>query len=83
MAEYCEYIWDPTRGHVSTVLARSIYEEEARFDKGDKKLAIRTVRAILREMPDVGKINVKYAQRAITRTNLSHPRKYLRSHKNI
>ncbi|XP_014468825.1 PREDICTED: clavesin-2-like [Dinoponera quadriceps] len=53
MAEYCEYMWDPTRGHGSTALARSIYEEDARFDKRDKKLAIKTVRAILREMPDV------------------------------
>lgn len=58
MAEYCEYMWDPTRGHGSTALARSIYEEEARFDKRDKKLAIKTVRAILREMPDVGKTDV-------------------------
>ncbi|KZC04566.1 PREDICTED: clavesin-2-like [Dufourea novaeangliae] len=53
MSEYCEYMWDPTRGHASTALARSIYEEEARFDKRDKKLAIKTVRAILREIPDV------------------------------
>lgn len=53
MSEYCEYMWDTTRGHVSPALARSIYEEEARFDKRDKKLAIKTVRAILREMPDV------------------------------
>ncbi|XP_076674204.1 clavesin-2 isoform X2 [Andrena cerasifolii] len=54
MSEYCEYMWDPAmRGHASTALARSIYEEEARFDKRDKKLAIKTVRAILREMPDV------------------------------
>lgn len=48
-------MWDTTRGHMSSALARSIYEEEARFDKRDKKLAIKTVRAILREMPDVGK----------------------------
>ncbi|XP_054007171.1 clavesin-2-like [Hylaeus anthracinus] len=53
MSEYCEYLWDPTRGHASTAFARSIYEEEGRFDKRDKKLAIKTVRAILREMPDV------------------------------
>ncbi|XP_076755245.1 clavesin-2 isoform X2 [Xylocopa sonorina] len=53
MSEYCEYMWDTTRGHVSSALARSIYEEEAKFDKRDKKLAIKTVRAILREMPDV------------------------------
>ncbi|XP_078045647.1 clavesin-2 [Augochlora pura] len=53
MSEYCEYMWDPTRGHPGAALARSIYEEEARFDKRDKKLAIKTVRAILREMPDV------------------------------
>jgi len=55
MSEYCEYMWDPTRGHTSSALARSIYEEDNRFDKRDKKLAIKTVRAILREMPDVGK----------------------------
>lgn len=55
MSEYCEYMWDTTRGHMSPALARSIYEEEARFEKRDKKLAIKTVRAILREMPDVGK----------------------------
>ncbi|OAD58276.1 Clavesin-2 [Eufriesea mexicana] len=53
MSEYCEYMWDTTRGHASPALARSIYEEETRFDKRDKKLAIKTVRAILREMPDV------------------------------
>ncbi|EZA54189.1 clavesin-2 [Ooceraea biroi] len=53
MSEYCEYMWDSTRGHTSSALARSIYEEEHRFDKRDKKLAIKTVRAILREMPDV------------------------------
>ncbi|KAK2585313.1 hypothetical protein KPH14_009996 [Odynerus spinipes] len=53
MSEYCEYMWDPTRGHASSALARSIYQEDAKFDKRDKKLAIKTVRAILREMPDV------------------------------
>lgn len=46
-------MWDPTRGHASSALARSIYQEDAKFDKRDKKLAIKTVRAILREMPDV------------------------------
>lgn len=56
MSEYCEYMWcDPARGHNSTALSRSIYEEGGRFDKRDKKLAIKTVRAILREMPNVGK----------------------------
>ncbi|XP_012235143.1 clavesin-2-like isoform X1 [Linepithema humile] len=54
MSEYCEYMWcDSARGHNSTALARSIYEEGGRFDKRDKKLAIKTVRAILREMPNV------------------------------
>ncbi|XP_076232894.1 clavesin-2 [Calliopsis andreniformis] len=53
MSEYCEYMWDPRGSHASTALARSIYEEETRIDKRDKKLAIKTVRAILREMPDV------------------------------
>lgn len=56
MSEYCEYMWcDPARGHNSVALARSIYEEGGRFDKRDKKLAIKTVRAILRQMPDVGR----------------------------
>lgn len=54
MSEYCEYMWcDPARGHNSVALARSIYEEGGRFDKRDKKLAIKTVRAVLRQMPDV------------------------------
>ncbi|XP_011304578.1 clavesin-2-like [Fopius arisanus] len=53
MSEYCEYMWDPTRGHGSAELARSIYQEEARLEAKDKKLAIKTVRAILREMPGV------------------------------
>ncbi|CAK9809433.1 clvs2 [Anthophora plagiata] len=53
MSEYCEYMFDTTRGHINSALARSIYDDEARFDKRDKKLAIKTVRAILREMPDV------------------------------
>ncbi|XP_072744855.1 clavesin-2 [Anoplolepis gracilipes] len=54
MSEYCEYMWcDPARGHSSVALARSIYEEGGKFDKRDKKLAIKTVRAILRQMPDV------------------------------
>lgn len=46
-------MWDPTRGHASSALARSIYQEGPKFDKRDKKLAIKAVRAILREMPDV------------------------------
>lgn len=46
-------MWDPTRGHASSALARSIYQEGHKFDKRDKKLAIKAVRAILREMPDV------------------------------
>ena len=54
MAEYCEYMWDPTRGHANHALARSIYQDQARFDIRDKKLAIKTVRAILRDMPGVG-----------------------------
>ncbi|XP_058799097.1 clavesin-2-like [Phymastichus coffea] len=53
MAEYCEYMWDPTRGHANLALARSIYQDEARFNIRDRKLAIKTVRAILRDMPGV------------------------------
>ncbi|XP_015173740.1 PREDICTED: clavesin-2-like [Polistes dominula] len=52
MSEYCEYMWAPS-GHASTTLSRSIYQEDVRLDKRDKKLAIKSVRAILREMPDV------------------------------
>lgn len=58
MSEYCEYMWcDSARGRSS--LARSIYEEGGRFDKRDKKLAIKTVRSILRQMPDVGKMKLQ------------------------
>ncbi|CAD1471837.1 unnamed protein product, partial [Heterotrigona itama] len=53
MSEYCEYMWDSTRRPRSTSLARSIYEEGGKLDKRDKKLAINTVRAILRGMPAV------------------------------
>ncbi|OXU26783.1 hypothetical protein TSAR_006491 [Trichomalopsis sarcophagae] len=53
MAEYCEYMWDPTRGHPNHALARSIYQDQSRFNIRDKKLAIKTVRAILRDMPGV------------------------------
>ncbi|XP_012278955.1 uncharacterized protein LOC105698899 [Orussus abietinus] len=53
MSEYCEYMWNPTRGHADLALARSIYEDGARLDVRDKKLAIKTVRAILRDMPGV------------------------------
>lgn len=56
MAEYCEYMWDPTRGHGNLALARSIYQDEARFNIRDRKLAIKTVRAILRDMPGVGEL---------------------------
>lgn len=52
MSEYCEYMWAPS-GHASITLSRSIYQEDVRLDKRDKKLAIKSVRAILREMPDV------------------------------
>lgn len=55
MSEYCEYMWDPSRGRIETsALARSIYDENARFDKRDKALAVKTVRAILKDAPDVG-----------------------------
>lgn len=54
MSEYCEYMWDSVRGHTSSTMAHSIYEQETRFDKGDKKLAIKTVRIILQDMPNVG-----------------------------
>ncbi|XP_033229107.1 uncharacterized protein LOC117180728 [Belonocnema kinseyi] len=53
MAEYCEYLWDPLRGHTSLALAHSLYDEQARINRGDKKLAVKTVRAILRDMPGV------------------------------
>ncbi|KAK9308467.1 hypothetical protein QLX08_001622 [Tetragonisca angustula] len=53
MSEYYEYMWDSTRSHMSPALARSIYEEGGKLDKRDKKLAINTVRAILRGMPAV------------------------------
>ncbi|XP_014205030.1 clavesin-2-like [Copidosoma floridanum] len=53
MAEYCEYMWDPTRGHTNHALARCIYEEQQRFSVKDKKLAIKTVRALLQDMPGV------------------------------
>ncbi|XP_043274935.1 clavesin-2-like [Venturia canescens] len=54
MSEYCEYMWDPSRRHLgSPALARSIYDGEAKLDVKDRKLAIKTVRAILRGMPDV------------------------------
>lgn len=70
MSEYCEYMWcDPARGHNSTALTRSIYDEGGKLDKRDKKLAIKTVRAILREMPDVGK--KLHTQDAFTNVNLS------------
>jgi len=64
MSEYCEYMWcdGPARGRNS--LAHSIYEEGGRFDKRDKKLAIKTVRAILRQMPDVGKMELYQIKRA-------------------
>lgn len=59
MSEYCEYMWcDPARGRANSSLARSIYEEGGRFDRRDKKLAIKTVRSILRQMPDVGKMTL-------------------------
>ena len=54
MAEYCEYLWDPLRGHTSIALARSIYNEQSKMDNVDKKLAVKTVRAILRNMPGIG-----------------------------
>lgn len=60
MAEYCEYMWDPTRGHPNHALARSIYQEQSRFNIRDKKLAIKTVRAILRDMPGVGELNKEF-----------------------
>lgn len=53
MSEYCEYMWNPTRGHTSLALARSLYQEESRIDPKDKKLAVKTVRAILTDMPNV------------------------------
>lgn len=55
MSEYCEYMWNPTRGTSTSELARSIYLETAKLETKDKKLAVRTVRAILRGMPNIGK----------------------------
>ncbi|XP_012263346.2 clavesin-2-like [Athalia rosae] len=53
-AEYCEYMWNPTtRGHSGLALARSLYQDENRIDPRDKKLAVKTVRAILTDMPNV------------------------------
>jgi len=77
MSEYCEYMWDPTRGHTSSALARSIYEEDNRFDKRDKKLAIKTVRAILREMPDVGKYTRRVRARAHSHTQKKYSKRYI------
>lgn len=54
MAEYCEYMWNPTRG-LSIELARNIYPDVSKMKTKDKKLAVKTVRAILRSMPNVGK----------------------------
>lgn len=55
MSEYCEYMWSPARGHADLALARSLYLDEHRIDPKDKKLAVKTVRAILTGMPNVGK----------------------------
>lgn len=52
MAEYCEYMWNPTRG-LSTDLARNTYPHVSEMKTKDKKLAVKTVRAILRGMPNV------------------------------
>lgn len=54
MSEYCEYMFNPTHGYTSPALALSIYEAEGKLEMKDKKLAIKTVRAILRGMPSVG-----------------------------
>ncbi|KAJ8679443.1 hypothetical protein QAD02_015230 [Eretmocerus hayati] len=53
MSEYCEYLWDPSRGHTNHALARCIYQDQMRYNVKDKKLAIKTVRAMLRDMPNV------------------------------
>ncbi|KAK0094411.1 hypothetical protein PV326_010947 [Microctonus aethiopoides] len=53
MSEYCEYMFNPTHGYTSPALALSIYEAEGKLEMKDKKLAIKTVRAILRGMPSV------------------------------
>ena len=73
MSEYYEYMWDSTRSHMSPALARSIYEEGGKLDKRDKKLAINTVRAILRGMPAVGEKGFPFLQPEIsTGINLCH-----------
>ena len=53
MAEYCEYLWDPSRSNYS--VAKNLYQEQSRFNIKDKKLAIKTVRAILKDISDVSK----------------------------
>ncbi|XP_046629825.1 clavesin-1-like [Neodiprion virginianus] len=53
MAEYCEYMWSPTRVHTNLALARSLYYDRNRLDPKDKKLAVKTVRAILKDTPNI------------------------------
>lgn len=57
---------------MSPALARSIYEEGGKLDKRDKKLAINTVRAILRGMPAVGEKGFIFATARITHVNIFH-----------
>lgn len=58
MAEYCEYMWDPPRGRSSIEFPYNYYDTDMQYDKKDKKLAINIVRAILRQMPNAGKIKL-------------------------
>lgn len=51
MAEYCEYMWEPSRFRG---WHGNLYQDYTQFDKKDKKLAIKTVRCVLRDMPNVG-----------------------------
>lgn len=53
MSEYCEYLWDSTRGYSNHMLPYNIYQKQTRLNTRDKKLAIKSVRAILSEMPDI------------------------------
>lgn len=53
MAEYCEYLWDPSRSNYS--VARNLFNEQTKLNVKDKKLAIKTVRAILKDISDVSK----------------------------
>ncbi|XP_046753479.1 clavesin-2-like [Diprion similis] len=72
MAEYCEYMWSSTRAHTNLALARSLYYEHNRLDPKDKKLAVKTVRAIL---TDTANVDLKQCTDEYI-TRFLHARKY-------